>query len=132
MIPSSPIAYRTLTWHGHGGTHDVTASIFAPTPVDDHFVCAVAIDGLPGPIRTNVTGIDSLQAIINAVVSVRGYLDTHADDLSFLDQPRQHGIPFIVPPLDADEERYIEQLVWSEIGHYLEISSAEHTRRASQ
>jgi hypothetical protein len=129
---SAPISQRVVQWDERGCKHDAMVSIWAPMPHDDHFICEVAIDGLPEPFHQIVHGIDSLQAIILAIMAVRHYLTAHADRISFLDQRRQHGIPLIVPSIDPDEDRYIERLVGMEIEHFLDVAGRHQAREASR
>ncbi len=129
---NAPIVERRLVWNAKEDLHDVVVLIYRARADGDDCVCVMQIDGLPAPIRTTVYGVDSLQAVINAMSAARAALAPYIDLLSFCEQPRQHGFPLIVPLIDPDEDRYIEQIVTRELQHFVDITGRADAKRASR
>ncbi len=68
------IAERVFTLKRPRGTRPVTARIFAPRPDGNDFACRCEVDGLAKPIRKDIPGVDSIQAIELAMIGLGEWL----------------------------------------------------------
>jgi hypothetical protein len=96
-MSQTPIAERQLT------TEDgraVTIQIYPPTPETDpspHWRCEFEIRGAIDEIEHG-SGLDSFQALVNAIQGVRKYLDDSGLSLTWAGgEPGDHGVPCVVP-----------------------------------
>lgn len=97
--------------------------VWQPIRFDGHFVCDVAIDGLPKPIRYEAFGFDPLQALTAALQRLWHALAPYRESIAWLGHRGEHGLPFAFGPLLWPvEQRRLEQLVQSEIERCNETS----------
>ena len=96
--------------------------LWQPVPFESSFDCDFAIDGLPVAVHEYATGIDSFSALTSALSAIRLSLAPYADQISWLGQRGEHGIPFIVNFFENGERRRVEELVESELERYVSPS----------
>ncbi len=126
-----PIALRHLTWHDGDVEREIVVRMWQPI-YDGHrsYICDVAIDGFPEPIRASMHGADSFQALTIAFQGIRHHLAPFRDDLAWLETRGIHGFPLPVSFLeDAAEERRIEAVVETESQRFYEPYLAKATAR---
>jgi len=123
-----PMATRELVWHDGNEKRPVLIRVWSPVEFDGEFLCDFAIDGLPEPVRSYARGFDFLDALMTLSSALRTALHSYRKDISWLGERGFDGIPYVVSMYDKGEQRYLEQLVETEIDHYLEVSKFSYNR----
>jgi hypothetical protein len=121
-----------LLWKRADEQREIVVRIWEPVSWDGRFVCDFAIDGLPQPLRLSGGGLDSLDALLNAVSGIRALLEPHRDSISYLDEAGHHGIPLQVFGFGVDDGRYLEQLVETAKAFGAELLAGPGKRRISR
>ena len=95
----TPIAERVLTVDGDPG-RTVIITIYTPTLESQpttHWRCEFELRGAVNETEHG-SGVDALQALVNAFQGVRKYLDDSGLSLTWAGgEPGDHGVPRIVP-----------------------------------
>jgi hypothetical protein len=90
----------------------IVADVYAPRQVSDQeWACRYVIRGLPGRRQHDAHGIDSLQALSQAMQGIRYYLERSGLPISFLGQLGDFGIYRAVAGWDTAMTRRLERLV---------------------
>lgn len=96
VMTQTPIAERTLTVDGDPG-RTVVVTIYAPTPdPSSGWRCEFEIHGA-WSARERGRGLDSFQAMVNAIQGVRKFLDDSGMSFSWEGgEPGDHGVPRVI------------------------------------
>jgi len=115
--PLQVIARRTLVRCGDRETVQIT--VFSPTQSDranQDWECAFEVTGAVCVERQMARGVDSLQALIEAIRGIRHVLREHSSGLTWLSGTAgDTGIPTVLPYDDPDFSELLEGLVDLEI-----------------
>jgi hypothetical protein len=114
--PSKPIAARILRRSNDGGA--VRVAIFAPKqdsrdPNND-WVCEFEITGLPKQMYSRAFGVDSMQAMVEAIRAIRHTLQPFSSELTWLSSVGGIGFPLIPAYDDPDFMALIEATIEAE------------------
>lgn len=99
------LSHRALKRLSNGKA--VRLTVFAPiqNPGDPNgdWVCEFEITGLGERVQSRAFGVDSMQALVEAVRGLRKGLEPFTSDLTWLSgRPGDTGVPYIVPYDDPD------------------------------
>ena len=135
--PPQPIATRTLQWDDGSDRHDVLLRFWPPVELHDGgpaaSVCDFAIDGLPDPVRLSAPGLDSLGAILMALIWTRDLLKPYRDKLVYLDERGEHGLPMqVLSFVDSADTRQLERILELEIERTCAVLGAPNERRLAR
>ena len=95
----------------------IVASIYAPRRLSkDEWACRLVIRGLPEPHRHDVSGVDSLQAVFEAVQGIRFFLAKSGLPITMLDgEIGDFGIYRSLAGFDVAMTQHLEGIVEREI-----------------
>lgn len=135
---ASVVAQRTLRRRADGKPFHVV--LYAP--VREHlspeeWACSVGVRIARQPERVLSTGrgVDSLQALVMALVGLRKALQEEADGLVWLGEPGEIGVPLVVAEHDPTFLNVIDALVQTEYAHraaHLKYMRSYLARRAKK
>lgn len=127
---SQVIAERILTV----GRSDSTVHVRVEKPRKDRgtgdYVCRVSIEGALGAKQREAWGVDSMQALHNALQSIRAELAPHADELSWAGgQDGWLGFPKMIPDVFGPAfTTHLEALVDRETERFARAVEADSQR----
>jgi hypothetical protein len=97
----------------------VIASIYAPRPLPkEEWACRFVIRGLPQPHRHDARGVDSLQALFEAIQGIRFFLAQSGLPITWFEgegEAGDYGIYRSLAGFDVAMTRHLERLVQREI-----------------
>lgn len=96
----------------------IVASIYPPRQLSEDWTCRFVIRGLPEPHQHNARGVDSLQALFEAMQGIRYYLTQSGLPIAMAldDAPvGDYGIYRSVAGFDVPMTRHLERLLDREI-----------------
>lgn len=112
-MSKKPIAERVL--HRIEDGQEVRIQVFPPKKVGADWECRVVVLGLPVEPML-VYGIDSFQALAEAMVASRKIVASHSAELSWVSNvPSDLGIPIVLPYMEFRLGELIEQMIKVEV-----------------
>ncbi len=115
VVPSRIVATRIFR---SSAGNEVIATVYDPvTTPPDEWICEIRISGLAHEVVDRVRGVDSLQALMEALQCIRLHLNGAGEGLTWYgNEAGVFGIPRPIPDYYGVEiERHLEKLVSDEV-----------------